>query len=72
MDDLTALRRTIRRCTAVLVVAVGVAIAALAGSTAAPVGLGLAITALLYLAGSLVSVPDSASTATPDDGDSER
>jgi hypothetical protein len=62
MDDVALLRRTIRRCTAVLVTAVGVATWAIAGIDTARFGFVLALSGLLYLAGSLILVPQSGST----------
>jgi drug/metabolite transporter (DMT)-like permease len=51
-----ALRRTVRRCTAVLVAAVGVAVLVLGeGSRVAP--LALVLGAVLYLGASVVQVP---------------
>ncbi len=62
MDDVALLRRTVRRCTAVLVAAIGVATWAIAGLDTARFGFLLALGALLYLTGSLVFVRESAST----------
>ncbi|MFC6864066.1 hypothetical protein ACFQGE_11430 [Halomicroarcula sp. GCM10025817] len=58
MDDAARLRRTVRRCTAVVVTALGLVITALAGSTMSPVGAALSVGALGYLAASFVFVPE--------------
>ena len=60
MDDIGHLRRTIRRCTAVLVGSLGLATWAISDIGSAPVGAVLALPAALYLVVSLVYVPDSA------------
>jgi drug/metabolite transporter (DMT)-like permease len=57
MDDIAVLKRTLRRCTAALVVAIGVATAALAGTVSKVPGLLLVVAGGVYLAGSLVYVP---------------
>ena len=67
MDDVARLRRTVRRCTAVIVTALGLVITALAGSTMSPVGGVLSLGALGYLAASFVFVPEWVTDA--DDSD---
>ncbi|MFC7026625.1 hypothetical protein ACFQJ5_01830 [Halomicroarcula sp. GCM10025324] len=67
MDDVARLRRTVRRCTAVVVTALGLVLAALAGSTMSPVGAALSVGALLYLAASFVFVPEWAADSDGDD-----
>lgn len=66
MDDVALLRRTVRRCTAVLVTAIGVATWAIADVDTARFGFVLALGALLYLAGSLVFVPESGTGGASD------
>ncbi|QIO20841.1 hypothetical protein [Haloarcula sp. JP-L23] len=72
MDDVALLRRTVRRCTAVVVTALGLVLAALAGSTASPVGVAISFGALLYLAGSLVFVPESGRASDDENGPANR
>jgi hypothetical protein len=60
MDDIGRLRRTIRRCTAVLVGSLGLATWAISDIGSARVGFVLALPAALYLAASLVYAPESA------------
>jgi hypothetical protein len=55
MDEVAALQRTLRRCTAALVVAVGIATVALAASDVP--GLLLLTGGGFYLVGSLLYVP---------------
>jgi len=71
MDDVALLRRTVRRCTAVLVAALGVAIWAIAGIDTARFGFVLALGALLYLVGSLVFVPETPTADTEGDASTE-
>jgi hypothetical protein len=58
MDDSALLRRSLRRCTAALTAALGVATYALGGGSAA--GVVLALAGLCYLAVSLAYAPESA------------
>jgi len=60
MDAAARLRRTVRRCTAVLVAALGVATWAIAGVDTARFGVVLTLGALLYPAGSHIFVPERA------------
>jgi hypothetical protein len=57
MDDTAALTRTLRRCTAALVVAVGVATATLAGTASSVPGLLLVAAGGFYPVGSVVYTP---------------
>ena len=69
MDDTERLRRTVRRCTAVLVAGSGVATWAISDIGSARYGFLLAIPALLYLGGSLVFVPAASTAAGESDSD---
>jgi hypothetical protein len=64
VDDLRPLRRTVRRCTAVVVAAIGIATWAVADIGAALYGGVLSLCAFLYLAGSLVYTPEWATDDT--------
>jgi uncharacterized protein (DUF58 family) len=55
MDATAPLRRTVRRCTAALIAALGIATYALGSGSG--LGLGLALAGLCYLAASLVYAP---------------
>jgi hypothetical protein len=67
MDD-TALRRTIRRCTAVLVAAIGAGTGAPSGPPGTLVAVVLTGAAVLYLLGSLVFGPSLARKTDREDG----
>ena len=67
MDDTGRLRRTVRRCTAVLVASIGLATWAISDVGTARYGFLLVVLALLYLVGSLVFVPEP--PAPDDEGD---
>jgi hypothetical protein len=59
MDDVARLRRTVRRCTALLLAGIGLATWTIGDfGDGASNGFLLALPALLYLAGSLVYEPD--------------
>jgi hypothetical protein len=62
MADLRPLRRTLRRCTAVLVAALGVATWTLADFGTAAYGGVLTLGAVGYLAGSLIYTPEWATS----------
>ncbi|ACV47361.1 MULTISPECIES: hypothetical protein [Halomicrobium] len=70
MEDVAALQRTVRRCTAVVVVAVGLLVGAVSPGNV-PVAALLVVGSLLYLAVSAVYVsPDAAEPdATAADGE---
>jgi len=57
MDDIALIGRTVRRCTAVILVGIGVATLAISDSGGASYGVVVALPALLYLTGSLVYEP---------------
>jgi len=59
MEDTVSLKRTLRRCTATLVVAIGVATATLAGTASKLPGLLLVVAGGVYLTGSFVYTPQS-------------
>jgi len=63
MDDTALLRRTLRRCTAVLVIALALVTASLDNRTTAVLAVAVAFGALLYLAGSFVFVPEDGDAA---------
>ena len=59
MDDVALLRRTLRRCTAVLLAGIGVATWVIGDfGGGASYGFVVALPALLYLAGSLIYEPE--------------
>jgi len=70
MEDVVALQRTVRRCTAVVVVAVGLLVGAVSPGNV-PIAALLVVGSLLYLAVSAVYVPPDAveSDATAADGE---
>ena len=72
MEDVASLQRTVRRCTAVLVGALGIAVWAIAGIDTARYGFVLSAGALLYLAGSLVLVPEWAAETDGGDASADR
>ncbi|MBO4248030.1 hypothetical protein IL252_09405 [Halomicrobium sp. IBSBa] len=70
MEDVVALQRTVRRCTAVVVVAVGLLVGAVSPGNV-PIAALLVVGGLLYLGVSAVYVPADAveSDATAADGE---
>ncbi|MFC7076657.1 hypothetical protein [Haloarcula halophila] len=68
MDDTESLRRTVRRCTAVLVAAIGAGTGAPAGPPGTLVAAVLTGAAVLYLLGSVVFGPSLTRDADRGDG----
>ena len=70
MEDVTALQRTVRRCTAVIVIGIGLLLGAVSPGNVATAAI-LVVGGLFYLVGSAVYVADQdvKSEATSADGE---